>query len=230
MKILLILLVIGISPCGNQKNRMENAKEIYNQITDTMGKELFEKYADKLLSAMKREGLMNKEVAGIFHVPPSYMTNMSKRPEKVPVRFIEMIREWAISGKPLKDYQPPAVSEVQPVEPEADRDRAEMKFRSKLAVKGLLREHREETAAAIEQSIDTEGPNVSSTADVRQEIAAAIRKEYEAVQPDTKITVVARKDGKVDVSKLDPRTGQVAAYELQIMDDGSLHISYRFKS
>jgi len=57
-----------------------------------------------------------------------------------------------------------------------------------------------------------------------------IRKEYEAVQPDTKITVVARKDGKVDVSKLDPRTGQVAAYELQIMDDGSLHISYRFKS
>jgi len=144
--------------------------------------------------------------------------------------FKAMMTEWAISGKPLKDYQPPAVSEVQPVEPEADRDRAEMKFRSKLAVKGLLREHREETAAAIEQSIDTEGPNVSSTADVRQEIAAAIRKEYEAVQPDTKITVVARKDGKVDVSKLDPRTGQVAAYELQIMDDGSLHISYRFKS
>lgn len=136
---------------------MEDAKEIHNSKTITMEKELFEKYADKLLSAMKREGLMNKEVAEIFHVFPSYMTNMSKRPEKVPVRFMEMIREWAISGKPLKDYQPPAVSEVQPVEPEATRDRAEMKFRSKLAVKGLLKEHSKEVAEAVAESVNTEG-------------------------------------------------------------------------
>jgi hypothetical protein len=41
--------------------------------------------------------------------------------------------------------------------------------------------------------------------------------------------IVAHKDGKVDVSRLDPRTGQIAAVEMQIMDDGSLHISYRYK-
>ncbi len=192
-----------------------------------MNKELYEKYADKLLEAMKAENLMNKEVAEIFAVPASYMSDMRKHPEKVTDPFMEKIRTWAISGKPLKDYRLPAVSEVQPVEQEADRDRAEMKFRSKLAVKGLLKQHREETAAAIALSVDTESPNVSSTA--RQEIAAAIRKEYEAVQPDTKITVVARKDGKVDVSRLDPRTGQIAAVEMQIMDDGSLHISYWYK-
>jgi len=69
-------------------------------------KEIFDKYADKLLSAMKREGLMNIDVAAIFHVPPSYMTYMRKSPEKVPVRFMEMIRTWSISGKPLRGYQP----------------------------------------------------------------------------------------------------------------------------
>lgn len=65
-----------------------------------------------------------------------------------------------------------------------------------------------------------------------------MREEYERQNsepmpeptPDSEMKIVAHKNGKVDVSRLDPRTGQVAAYELQIMDDGSLHISYRFKS
>ena len=47
--------------------------------------------------------------------------------------------------------------------------------------------------------------------------------------PLTEPQIVAHKDGKVDVSRLDPRTGQIAAVEMQIMDDGSLHISYRYK-
>jgi len=200
-----------------------------------MEKELYEKYADKLLEAMRREGLMNKEAAEIFAVPASYMSDMRKHPEKVSDPFMEKIRTWAISGKPLRDYKismPPDTEAAAINQQQADeaRDKAEMKFRSKLAVKGLLREHREETAAAIEQSVDTESPNVSSTADVRQEIAAAIRKEYEAVQPDTKITVVARKDGKVDVSKLNPKTGQIVAAELEFDDDGTFKVTYRFKS
>jgi len=198
-----------------------------------MEKELYEKYADKLLEAMKAEKLMNKEVAEIFGVPASYMSDMRKHPEKVTDPFMEKIRAWAISGKPLRDYKismPPDTEAADINQRQADeaRDKAEMKFRSKLAVKGLLREHREETAAAIEQSVDTESPNVSSTA--RQEIAAAIRKEYEAVQPDTKITVVARKDGKVDVSKLNPKTGQIVAAELEFDDDGTFKVTYRFKS
>ncbi|HRC82062.1 MAG TPA: hypothetical protein PLF27_11835 [Sedimentibacter sp.] len=194
-----------------------------------MNKELYEKYADKLLEAMKAENLMNKEVAEIFDVPASYMSDMRKHPEKVTEPFMEKIRTWAISGKPLREYKLPEAPDVDAAAITQQKlDDAERKFRSKLAVKKLVKEHAAETAAAIAQSVDTESPNVSTTA--WQEIAAAIRKEYEAVQPQDEIKVVAHKDGKVDVSRLDPRTGQVAAYELQIMDDGSLHISYRFKS
>ncbi len=198
-----------------------------------MNKELYEKYADKLLEAMKAEKLMNKEVAEIFGVPASYMSDMRKHPEKVSGLFMEKIRTWSISGKPLKDYRLPVAPDTEAAEinqQQADeaREKAEMKFRSKLAVKGLVKKHHAETAAAIAQSIDTESPNVSSTA--RQEIAAAIRKEYEAVQPDTKITVVARKDGKVDVSKLNPKTGQIVAAELEFDDDGTFKVTYRFKS
>jgi len=194
-----------------------------------MEKELFEKYADKLLSAMKREKLMNKEVAAIFDVPASYMTEMSKRPEKVFGPFMEKIRTWAISGKPLREYKLPEAPDVDAAAITQQKlDDAERKFRSKLAVKKLVKEHHAETAAAIAQSVDTESPNVSSTA--RQEIAAALRKEYDRQNPETEMKIVAHKDGKVDVSRLDPRTGQIAAVEMQIMDDGSLHISYRFKS
>lgn len=194
-----------------------------------MNKELYEKYADKLLEAMKAEKLMNKEVAEIFGVPASYMSDMRKHPEKVSGLFMEKIRTWSISGKPLREYKLPEAPDVDAAAITQQKlDDAERKFRSKLAVKKLVKEHAAETAAAIAQSVDTESPNVSTTA--WQEIAAAIRKEYEAVQPQDEIKVVAHKDGKVDVSRLDPRTGQVAAYELQIMDDGSLHISYRFKS
>jgi hypothetical protein len=67
-----------------------------------MEKELYEKYADKLLAAMKVEKLMNKEVAEIFDVPASYMSDMRKHPEKVTEPFMEKIRTWAISGKPLR--------------------------------------------------------------------------------------------------------------------------------
>jgi hypothetical protein len=198
-----------------------------------MNKELYEKYADKLLEAMKAEKLMNKEVAEIFGVPASYMSDMRKHPEKVSGLFMEKIRTWSISGKPLREYKLPTspdteAAEINQQQADEAREKAEMKFRSKLAVKALAREHHAETAAAIAQSVDTESPNVSSTA--RQEIAAALRKEYDRQNPETEMKIVAHKDGKVDVSRLDPRTGQVAAYELQIMDDGSLHISYRFKS
>ena len=70
-----------------------------------------ERIAEKVLSAMKREGLMNREVAEIFDVPASYMTDVNKRPEKISMPFMEKIRAWSISGKPLRGYRPP---EAQP--------------------------------------------------------------------------------------------------------------------
>jgi hypothetical protein len=192
-----------------------------------MNKELYEKYADKLLEAMKAEKLMNKEVAEIFGVPASYMSDMRKHPEKVSGLFMEKIRTWSISGKPLREYKLPTspdteAAEINQQQADEAREKAEMKFRSKLAVKALAREHAAETAAAIAEGINTEEPT-------KEDVAVEIREQYERVQPKTEMKIVAHKDGKVDVSRLDPRTGQIAAVEMQIMDDGSLHISYRYK-
>ena len=192
-----------------------------------MEKELYEKYADKLLEAMKAEKLMNKEVAEIFGVPASYMSDMRKHPEKVSGLFMEKIRTWSISGKPLREYKLPTspdteAAEINQQQADEAREKAEMKFRSKLAVKGLVKKHAAETAAAIAEGINTEEPT-------KEDVAVEIREQYERVQPKTEMKIVAHKDGKVDVSRLDPRTGQIAAVEMQIMDDGSLHISYRYK-
>lgn len=192
-----------------------------------MNKELYEKYADKLLEAMKAEKLMNKEVAEIFSVPASYMSDMRKHPERVSGLFMEKIRTWSISGKPLREYKLPTspdteAAEINQRQADEAREKAEMKFRSKLAVKGLVKKHHAETAAAIAEGINTEEPT-------KEDVAVEIREQYERVQPKTEMKIVAHKDGKVDVSRLDPRTGQIAAVEMQIMDDGSLHISYRYK-
>ena len=192
-----------------------------------MNKELYEKYADKLLEAMKAEKLMNKEVAEIFGVPASYMSDMRKHPEKVSGLFMEKIRTWSISGKPLREYKLPTspdteAAEINQQQADEAREKAEMKFRSKLAVRAMAREHAAETAAAIAEGINTEEPT-------KEDVAVEIREQYERVQPKTEMKIVAHKDGKVDVSRLDPRTGQIAAVEMQIMDDGSLHISYRYK-
>ena len=188
-----------------------------------MEKELFEKYADKLLSAMKREGLMNKEVAAIFNVPASYMTGMGKHPENVPGPFMEKIRTWAISGKSLRDYKLPEDPDTDAAAITQQKlDDAERKFRSKLAVKALAREHAAETAAAIAEGINTEEPT-------KEDVAAELREQHERVQPKTETKIVAHKDGKVDVSRLDPRTGQIAAVEMQIDERGTLTLTYTFK-
>lgn len=188
-----------------------------------MEKELYEKYGDKLSTAMRIEKLMNKEVAEIFDIPASYLSNLPKHPEKLSQPFVEKIRTWSISGKPLRDYKLPEAPDTDAAAINQQKlDDAERKFRSKLAVKALAREHAAETAAAIAKGINTEEPT-------KEDVAVEIREQYERVQPKTEMKIVAHKDGKVDVSRLDPRTGQIAAVEMQIMDDGSLHISYRYK-
>ena len=164
-----------------------------------MEKELFEKYADKLLSAMKREGLMNKEVAAIFDVPASYMSGMGRHPEKVSGLLMEKIRTWAISGKPLREYKLPEAPDVDAAAITQQKlDETEKKFRSKLAVKALAREHAAETAAAIAKGINTEEPT-------KEDVAVEIREQYERVQPKTEMKIVAHKDGKVDVSRIAER-------------------------
>jgi len=210
-------------------------------------KEIFEKYADKLLTAMKAEKLMNKEVAEIFGVPAYYMTDTRKHPERIVMPFMEKIRTWAISGKPLRGYKLPDGPDLEAAEinqQEADRERTEMKFRSKLAVKGLLKAHGKEVTEAVAESVNTEEfmgdvhmsiTPVDSygepTSTDKVDVAAQTRKIYEAVQPQNEIVITAHKNGKVDVSRLDPRTGMlVSAYEMEIEPDGALKLTYRFKS
>lgn len=187
-------------------------------------KEIFEKYADKLLTAMKAEKLMNKEVAEIFDVPASYMCNLPKHPEKLSQSFVEKIRTWSISGKPLREYKLPKAPDTDAAAITQQKlDDAQRKFDSKMAVKRLAMEHIAETAAAIAEGINTEEPT-------KEDVAADIREQYERVQPKTEMKIVAHKDGKVDVSRLDPRTGQAVAAELEFDDDGTFKVTYRFKS
>ena len=186
-------------------------------------KEIFEKYADKLLSAMRREALMNKEVAEIFGVPASYMSDMRKHPEKVAVPFMEKIRTWAISDKPLKDYKLPVAPDTDAAAinqqeadtiPTAELTTKSRKYLSKLAVKGLLKEHSKEVAEAVAESVNTEEPT-------KQEIATKVRKAYtRAHKPETteEVTKVETKGGKVDLSEINFRSG--VKLEIEIYEDG----------
>ena len=199
-------------------------------------KELYEKYADKLSTAMRIEKLMNKEVAEIFDVPASYMSNLPKHPKKLSQPFVEKIRTWSISGKPLREYKLPETPETEAAainQQDADtaRDTAEMKFRSKMAVKKLAKEHAAETAAAIAEGIDTE-------TDAKRQIVAALREEYERQNsqqmpeptPDSETKIVAHKNGKVDVSRLDARTGLIiGSVEMEFDEAGDFTIKYRFR-
>ena len=199
-------------------------------------KELYEKYADKLSTAMRIEKLMNKEVAEIFDVPASYMSNLPKHPKKLSQPFAEKIRAWSISGKPLRGYRLPEAPDTEAAainQQDADtaRDTAEMKFRSKMAVKKLAKEHAAETAAAIAEGIDTE-------TDAKRQIVAALREEYERQNsqqmpeptPDSEMKIVAHKDGKVDVSRLDARTGLIiGSVEMEFDEAGDFTIKYRFR-
>ena len=185
---------------------------------------------------MKAEKLMNKEVAEIFDVPASYMSNLPKHPKKLSQPFVEKIRTWSISGKPLREYKLPETPETEAAainQQDADtaRDTAEMKFRSKMAVKKLAKEHAAETAAAIAEGIDTE-------TDAKRQIVAALREEYERQNsqqmpeptPDSETKIVAHKNGKVDVSRLDARTGLIiGSVEMEFDEAGDFTIKYRFR-
>lgn len=197
----------------------------------------FERHADRLQQAMKEEKLMNKEVAEIFDVPASYMSTINKHPEKTPLQFMEKIRTWNLSGRPLRGYKLPEPSNPEPVEKTKEQADSEIyagirKRRSKLAVKQLVKEHQAEMAAAVAETINTEGPS-------KEDIAADLRQQYEQAQgtateqpdpepaPKGKTVTVTCKEGKVDMSKLDIRTGVIAAIEIQIMEDGSFSLEYR---
>jgi len=73
-----------------------------------------ERIADAVLSAMKREALVNKEVAEIIDISPVYMSNLRRRPENVSQPTWNKLRNWMISGLPLRDYKPKPPADLAP--------------------------------------------------------------------------------------------------------------------
>jgi hypothetical protein len=73
-----------------------------------------ERIADAVLSAMKREALVNKEVAEIIDISPVDMSNLRRRPENVSQPTWNKLRNWMISGLPLRDYKPKPPTDLTP--------------------------------------------------------------------------------------------------------------------
>ena len=193
-----------------------------------------QRIASKVLAAMSASGLLNKEAAGIFDASPAYFSNLRHyaegrdKPGYVPVSLWEALRTWYYSDKPLKGYKPEEMegSHVEPDTEAAEKTQRQLdeaaytgirKRRSKLATNQLVKEHmaaeaaevREALHEAIRESVNTEEPT-------KEEQAAEVRYHYEQVH-------------KVDPNKLDKLTGVLASAELQILPDGSLHITCTYK-
>ena len=182
-----------------------------------------DRIADKLLAAMKSEKLMAKETAAILGFDPNYISRIPRRIDQVPHNAWQKIRAWYYSDKPLREFKPlPDAPDVEAAEKTQQQlDEAAYtgirKRRSKLATNQLVKEHmaaetsevREALHEAITESVNTEEPT-------KEEQAETIRYHYEQVH-------------KVDPNKLDKRTGVLASVELQILPDGSLHITCTYK-
>lgn len=65
-----------------------------------------ERIADAVLSAMKREALMNKEVAEIIGISPMDMSNIKRHTEHVSQPTWVKLHDWLVTGLPLRDYKP----------------------------------------------------------------------------------------------------------------------------
>jgi len=73
-----------------------------------------ERITDAVLSAMKREGLMNKEVAEIIGISAVDMSTLRRRPENVSHPTWAKLRNWMISGTPLREYKPKPPADFTP--------------------------------------------------------------------------------------------------------------------
>ena len=105
-----------------------------------------ERIAEKVLSAMKREGLMNKEVAEIFDCSPADLSHLKRSDcyNKISNRIKESMRAWYYSDKPLRGYTlPEAMPEPPDVIPE------DVVFADNTDIATTLPVERKETAAKV---------------------------------------------------------------------------------
>lgn len=157
-----------------------------------------ERIADKLLSAMKREGLMSKEVAKIFDIPASYMSSLIRNRDNVPQPAWVKFRDWEISGKPLRDYKclpsgdikmtvTPVDTYGEPIVKSISNVNAEKNMAAldamidhtidlqKKSKKLAIKKHKKELAAAIAKSITTEdGKTTIDIAELNQKTGTRV--------------------------------------------------------
>jgi hypothetical protein len=184
-----------------------------------------ERYALKLLNAMEDADMTNSETAERFNFSVTYLSHIKRKENfhHVPPKAWARIRDYYYSGTPLKEYrwkesevsaEAPDLEAAEINQQEADRERAETKLRSKLAVKGLLRAHGKEVAEAVAESVNTEEPT-------KREVATKMRKAYTRAQkPETteEVTKVVTKGSKVDLSEINFRSG--VKLVIEIYEDG----------
>ena len=127
--------------------------------------------ADKLLSAMKREGLMSKEVAVMFDIPASYMSSLIRNKDNVPQPAWAKFRDWMISEKPLREWKLP-----EPAEQPTDKINQELEPKVKKAtIRKEAKKHKEKLAAAIAESITTEdGKTTIDIAELNQKTGTRV--------------------------------------------------------
>ena len=132
-----------------------------------------ERIAEKLLSAMKREGLMSKEVAKIFDVPASYMSSLIRNRDVVPQTAWEKFRDWEISGKPLRDYKMSRDEKQQSIDDFVTQDVEPIVKKAK--VKKEMKNHKKELAEVISRAITTEdGKTTIDVAELNQKTGTRV--------------------------------------------------------
>lgn len=154
---------------------------------------------------MKREALMGKDAARIFGFDASYLSAMKRRPGDVPHSAWAKMRAWMITGGPLKEYKKPeqAPEPIPGVEP-APADNVTT------------------TAAPLPQE-----KKRGISKELREKFEQAKQNEKSAGEPTAPEDVIIRgKNGKIDLSDLDIRTGTVARFVIEIGEDGSFQLSY----
>ena len=132
-----------------------------------------ERIAEKLLSAMKREGLMSKEVAKIFDVPPSYMSSLVRNRDNVPQPAWVKFRDWEISGKPLREWKCLPSGDIKMTVTPVDTYGEPIVRKAK--VRKEAKKHKKEMAEVISRAITTEdGKTTIDVAELNQKTGTRV--------------------------------------------------------
>lgn len=182
-----------------------------------------ERVGGKVLKALKDEGLMNRDAAEIFGINPTYLSMISKSSyfHKVPRKAWEVMHDWDVTGKPLREFKSPLRKQAEEAEAQqAQEGIPQMREASPLP---NMEDRTLKSKELLE--IDLQAPALTSK-EKKQKTAQRLRKEFEKNKPPKKslsllhsrpgdeTITIPRKGEKVDLSKIDIRTGALVTFEV----------------